>query len=634
MNYKQLKKLSAFTLCFLMLCACQNKQTVTDTKQENVSSSNITYDENDYYLDYENEAYTKIDLDKEQGEVTITKAGTYELYGTLKGSLSVEVNDNETVRLVLKKAVITSQSGPAIRCESGKKLILSLYKDTQNQLSDAAAGTSSDNAEADATVFVQNDLTVNGSGSLTINANIQNAIKAKDTLKLMEGTFKIQSVDNGIIGKDALYIHDGSYQIEAQGDALKSTYDQDDKKGDIVIENGTFDLKAAQDGIQATRNLMIYNGNFQIETGGGSSNGTKTTDAFQPGGFRHTAESQESSQDDTTSAKGLKAEGALTISDGVFTLNTSDDSLHANGDVTLTNGSFTMASGDDGVHSDQTLTIEGGSINVTESYEGLEGADIVINGGDIQIVSTDDGINAAGGSDNDNETQRSPDHFMQGGDYSIKIHGGTILVDAKGDGLDSNGTVEMDGGSVVVFGPSDGGNGALDYETSFTVNGGILIAAGSSQMAQAPSASSTQNAVMINLSQQEANTLFYLCDDAGNPIIGAAPNRAYSNVVISTPKLVSQKEYQLYLGGSGGTANDAGYIESGLSGGTLFTAVTLNDTVTQYGQGGMGSNPQGMGGQRGMGKPGDMGNRGDMPPNEGAPFDRENFNADNDQTSF
>lgn len=628
MNSKQVKKLLTLGLCFLMMGACQNKQADTDTKQENVSSSQIAYDDNDYYLDYENGDYTEIDLDKEQGEVTISKAGTYELYGTLNGSLSIAVNDNDVVRLVLKKAVITSTSGPAIRCESGKKLILSLYKDTENQLSDTTSDTNSDNLETDATVFVQNDLTINGSGSLTIDANIQNAIKAKDTLKLMEGTFKIQSEDNGIIGKDALYIHDGSYQIEAQGDALKSTYDQDDKKGDIVIENGTFDLKAAQDGIQATRNLMIYNGNFQIETGGGSSNGVKTTNTLQPGGFRQTTESQENSQEDTTSAKGCKAEGTLMISDGVFTLNTSDDSLHANGDVTLTNGSFTMASGDDGVHSDQTLTIEGGSIHVTESYEGLEGANIVINGGDIQVVSTDDGVNAAGGSDNDNETQRSPDHFMQGGDYSLKIHGGTILIDAKGDGLDSNGTVEMDGGSVVVFGPSDGGNCALDYETSFRINGGILIAAGSSQMAQAPSASSTQNTVMFNLSQQEANTLFYLCDDAGNPIIGAAPNRTYSSVVISTPKLVSQKEYQLYLGGSGGILNDAGYMESGLSGGTLFTTVTLTDTVTQYGQGGMGSNPRGMGGHGGMDK------RGDMPPNQGVPTDREDGNTNSEQISF
>lgn len=625
MNYK---KLFTIVLCLGMLCACQNKQANTNTGTKQNDNVQITYDDNDYYIDYENDSYTKIDLDQEKDQVTVSKAGTYELKGSLNGSIVVAVNDDDTVRLVLRQAVIHAENGPAIRCESGKKLIISLYEGSENQISDSA-DTASDTTEADASIFVQNDLTINGSGSLSINANIQNAIKAKDTLKLMEGTLQVKSTDNGIIGKDAILIHEGSYQIEAQGDAIKSTYDKDDEKGDVLIENGTFELKAQQDGIQATRNLTIYNGDFQIETGGGSSNGVKAANAFQPGGFGRWNQPQDSSSDDTVSAKGIKAEGTLTISDGAFQLNTSDDSLHANGDVTLTNGSFSLSAGDDGVHSDQTLTVNGGNISVLESYEGLEGANIVINDGNISVVSSDDGINAAGGSDNDNESQRSPDQFMKGGDYSVKIHGGTILIDAKGDGLDSNGTIDMNGGSVVVFGPSDGGNGALDYETAFTISDGILIAVGSSQMAQAPSASSSQNAMMINLSQQDANTMFYLCDENDQPIIGAIPNRTYSNVVISTPKLTSQKTYHFYIGGSG-NVNDAGYMENGMSGGTLFTTLTLTDTVTQYGQGGMG-NPGGMGKDNGTNRQNGMGEH-KMPPDENMPADRDHFPPDNESS--
>lgn len=578
MNYKRIAASGMLSLA-LVLCGCQNKAAADSevTQQE----AKVSYEDNDYYTEYETTEYTEIDLDKENGDVTIQEAGTYELHGSLKGSILVDTK-NEVVRLVLKQASISAESGPAIRCSEGKKLILSLYEGTQNQLSDS---TDHETTEYDATIFVQNDLTINGSGSLVIEANIQNAIKAKDTLKLMEGNIQIQSTDNGIIGKDTLYVHGGSYQIKAEGDAIKSTYDKDDEKGDIIIENGEFQLESGQDGIQATRSLTVYNGSFHIESGGGSENGVKAANAFQPGGFGHWNQPQSEAVEDSPSAKGIKAEAQLTIHDGSFELNTSDDSLHANGDITINGGSLTLASGDDGIHSDQALTIQKGHINVTESYEGLEGADIIINGGDIQVCSSDDGINAAGGSDNDNADQPSPDRFMQGGDYTIEIHGGTILIDAKGDGLDSNGTIEMDGGSAVVFGPSDGGNGALDYDKAFTISGGILIAVGSSQMAQAPSASSTQPALMLQLSQQEANTLFYLCDENGNPMIGAVPKRAYSNIVISTPKLALSKEYQLYIGGSG-IVNDAGYIESGLQGGSLNTTITLNDIITQNTQSG------------------------------------------------
>lgn len=601
MNYKRLACALLLSLS-VILGACQKSTEQSDTKKE--QSSTISYDDNDYYSDYENEAYTEIDLDKESKIVTINKAGTYELHGSLQGFISVEVKDTEVVRLILKQANITSESGAAIQCLSGKKLIISLYEGTQNELRDTVAD--SNNTEVDATIFMQNDLTINGTGILKIDANIQNAIKAKDTLKLMEGKLQIQSVDNGIIGKDALYIHEGIYQIDSEGDAVKSTYDKDDEKGDIIIENGDFNLKAGQDGISASRNLLIYNGSFEIESGGGSENGVKATNAFQPGGFGRWNQPETSNQEDTPSAKGLKADAALTIRDGSFSMNTSDDSLHANGDVLISGGNLTLASGDDGIHSDQTLTIDNGHINVTESYEGLEGANIIINNGDIQVCSSDDGINAAGGSDDDNNAQPSPDHFMQGGDYKLEIHGGTILIDAKGDGLDSNGTIEMDGGSVIVFGPSDGANGAIDYEASFTIDGGILIAAGSSQMAQAPSSSSSQPAVMLNLSQQEANTLFYLCDENKEPIIGAAPTRSYSNVVISTPKLTLEKDYQLYVGGSG-SANDAGYMENGLEGGTLAVTITLSDTITQNGANGFNSFPHG----------GDNTRRDDFPPEGG-----------------
>jgi len=595
MNCKMLKLLTVCGLCLSLLCACKDDGDQNDAQKADTTDTKISYDENDYYQDYEDNDYTEIVLDKEKDTLKITEAGTYELHGTLQGQILIQAGDNDVVRLVLKNAVITASNGPAVLCTKADKLILSLYEGSENHISDSQSYQAVSENEEDAAIFVQDDLTINGKGSLSVNAQYQDAVKAKDTLKLMEGDYQIQAADDGIVGKDAVYIHDGSYQVNAQGDAVKSTYDKDDEKGDIAIENGTFQLKAGLDGIQAEKDCIIYNGDFVIESGGGSANGATAANAFQPGGFGMWERQDTASNSDTQSAKGIKAQNSLAIYDGSFDIDAGDDALHSNGDITLTNGSYRLASGDDGVHSDAVLTIHGGRIDITQSYEGLEGSDVVIYDGYIQIVSIDDGINSAGGSDSDNEAQPSPDHFKEGGNHTLEIHGGNIQVDAQGDGLDANGAVTMDGGSVVVFGPSDGANGALDYDTSFVISGGILIATGSSQMAQAPSEASTQNAIMVNLPQQEANSLFYIADEAENALIGVAPTRAYSNVIISTPDLKTNQSYQLYTQGSGDSSNDAGYVESKISGGTLLATVTLDSVITQYGQGGMGDMGQGRG---------------------------------------
>ena len=172
MNYKARRRLLLFLLCMLWLCACTSKQALEDDQQSS-ENTQVTYAEDDFYLDFDQKDVNEIDLDQKQGEVKITNAGTYVLHGSLQGSLSIDVGEQETVRLVLKEASITSSSGPAIRCNNGKKLIISLYQDTKNQLIDAANTADS---EADATISVQNDLTVNGSGSLSIQANFHKAI--------------------------------------------------------------------------------------------------------------------------------------------------------------------------------------------------------------------------------------------------------------------------------------------------------------------------------------------------------------------------------------------------------------------------------------------------------------------------
>ncbi len=583
MNCNHGRTLLALGMSIPLLWGCGGKGDAANSSDEETLTNVVSYDDDDWYTDYDENDCEVINLGDYTDKVTIVKAGTYVLQGTLKGQVEITVNKNDTVRLILDQVNITAENGPAISCTECKKLILSLPEGTKNMIADGSSYQDQSEDAPDAAIFSQDDLTINGLGELNVNAKYQDAVKTKDTLKLMSGRITVKAADDGFFGKDFLYVHEGTYAIDTGGDGLKTTYDKDNEKGDMVIENGTFAITAGNDGLQSEHSLAIYDGTFTITTGGGSVNSVTAKNAFEPGGFgRWEQPAHESSQETTASAKGVKAGSSLTIYGGVFQMDTSDDSLHSNGALTVEGANFTIASGDDGMHSDGTLTIQDGTVDITKSYEGIEGSNVIINGGDLLVTADDDGINAAGGNDNDNESQPSPDHFANG-DHVIEIHGGSLQVDARGDGADANGSIVMDGGTMVIWGPEDGGNGALDYDSACDINGGILIALGSSQMAQAPSSNSSQNVIMFNLSAQSAQSFTYLTDSAGNVILGFNSPRSYSNIVISSPKLESGETYQLYTGGSGGSVNDYGYIESGISGGTQAASVTLNDRITSSG---------------------------------------------------
>ena len=134
------------------------------------------------------------------------------------------------------------------------------------------------------------------------------------------------------------------------------------------------------------------------------------------------------------------------------------------------------------------LLIDAGTVDVTRSNEGIESADITVAGGRTSIVSSDDGLNASGNSTTSTGNQDPRGGGEQVGPYKATISAGTLVINADGDGFDSNGTAEITGGTVVVNGPARSGNGALDVNGSFTISGGTLPAAGSSGMAVAASA--------------------------------------------------------------------------------------------------------------------------------------------------
>ena len=228
--------------------------------------------------------------------------------------------------------------------------------------------------------------------------------------------------------------------------------------------------------------------------------------------------------------------------------------MHSNKNLTVNDGSFTIKSGDDGFHADETLTITGGMINIAESYEGLEGLCIDISGGDITIVSSDDGLNAAGGTDQSGfGGHRGNDMFgsSSSSDSYIHISGGTIYMNASGDGIDANGTLTISGGYVTVCGPTQGDTAVLDYDISATITGGTFIGTGSYMMAQTFS-DSAQGVIAVSVGNQAAGTKITLTDKDGKTVVSCEPKLSFAIVILSTPEMVKGETYTITVGSASG----------------------------------------------------------------------------------
>lgn len=534
--------------------------------------------------------------------VTITSAGMYSISGSLNdGQIIVDTVGEETVVLVLNGVDIACSTSAPIYVSNAEKTVITLADRTENHATDGASYVFEEGEdEPNAAVFSKDDLTINGNGSLTVDANYNNGIASKDDLKITGGTITVNAVNDGIKGRDSIAIRDGTITVVAGGDGLQSNNDEDAEKGYISIEGGTLDITAEKDGIQAETRLLVSGGKITISSGGGSINGSSGGAEWgAPGGQFNPTE--DNANDTTTgdSAKGLKAGVDVTVLGGTINIDSADDSIHSNDRLTINGGDFVLASGDDGLHSDSTLEIKGGNLNITKSYEGIESAVLTFNDGNIHIVASDDGINAAGGTgDFGMGGQPGQDNFAGSSDYHTYINGGYIYVDATGDGIDSNGPIDMAGGVVLVNGPTSNNNGALDCMSGFDLTGGFLVAVGSAGMAQAPSESSSQYSVMYTFeSVQTAGTMVHFETADGQEILTFVPTREYQSVVLSSPELENGLTYVVYSGGSStGTVTDGLYSGGTYSAGTEVASFTISSMVTGAGLAGEGF--------RGGGRPG------------------------------
>ena len=498
---------------------------------------------------------------------TITGSGTYSFSGTSDdGQIVVDVadeNDEGTVRLVLNGISLTSTTTSPIYVNNAEKAVIVLTDGTQNSITDGSSYVfpDSETDEPNAAVFSKADLTITGGGALTVNGNYNDGIASKDGLIIDSGVLDVTSADDGIRGKDYLIVKNGVITVTSAGNGLKSDNDEDVGRGYIAVESGTLHITSADNAISAASDVLITNGQFSLTSSGGSSSSS------------------------SSDGKGIKGTVCVVIEGGAFTISSANDAIHSNSAIVIHDGTFDISSGDDGIHADSLLAINSGTFDITKSYEGLESISVVINGGNIHLVASDDGINGAGGNDGSGAGgwPGPPGHMQPGaGNASLVINGGYIYVNATGDGLDVNGTITMTGGTVLINGPTTDREGPVDYDTSFKMTGGFLVATGSSGMAQAPSSTSTQYSLLLVLnSAKSANTLFHLQASDGADIATFAPVKPYQSIAICSPDLTRGTTYSVYFGGSStGTATDGLYSGGTYSGGTASTSFSISNIIT------------------------------------------------------
>ncbi len=623
-----------------------NTSSVTTDKTEGDIS--IELDEEDTTTSYNESEASKIELTQtsatvtgsgvtvDGSKVTITSAGTYVISGTLTdGCIDVNVSGKGTVRIILNGVNVTSSTTAPFIVEDAKKVVVTLADGTTNTFTDSTRATT-DDEDYSAAITSKADLTFNGNGTLNVNAGYRNGIKSSDDLKIVSGTFNITSNEDGIVGKDLLAIKNGTFNITTGQDGMKSTYDTDDTKGNIIIDGGTFNITAATDGIQSEHILRINGGDFNIKTGGGYQASTKSSSQNNSFGRMNNTSTQSTSTDEA-SMKGLKAGTVIKITSGTYTINARDDAVHTNGDMYIDGGTFNVNTGDDGFHADTLIVINDGNIKVENSYESIEAETIIINGGDIDVTASDDGINAAGGSSsnstdnadnnqmggnmpsgmsdgtapelpsddngqmgmgqpngqssdmsNNSQTGGMPQGNNSSSTATLTINGGNILVNASGDGLDANGSIYINGGTIIISGPTSDGDTAIDFDNTCEITGGTVMAFGSSGMLETPTSAENGSCIVTTFSTASANSEFSLKDSSGNTILSYTPSKAYASAIVYSTDIKSGSTYTVNAGSTSQS------IE-------VSSSVTSNGVSSGFGGGGKMNNSNMQNGNNDMG---------------------------------
>ena len=546
--------------------------------------------------------------------LTITSGGSYSISGTLKdGQIVVDCSDSDKVNIILNGVDVSCSSTSPIYINNADKTIITLADSSDNTITDSRNAKTDDDTDKDisgSAIYSKDDLTINGNGNLTVTGNYNNGIVCKNDLKLSGGNITVKALNNGIKGSDSVTIkNDVAIDISCDGDGIKTDYDttSNKDKGYIDIESGNITIKSIGDCLKADTYITIDNGTFDLTSNGGYTNGTSHNNDMggmtPPSDFNPNQDNQNSSDtssdsETTLKSKNISADGDITINSGTFNLNASNDCIHSNSNIIINDGTFTINAGSKGIHSDYDCTINSGNIEVQNSYEGIEGTNIYVNDGTINITSSDDGFNAC----DNTETATGSNGFNVSSNAYLEFNGGYTYVNASGDGLDSNGDIKFNGGVVVVEGPTISANGPLDCgddNNIITIDGGTLIAGGAIGMFEIPDSTSTQNTIYSVSTSAKAGDTIVLADENNNVISAIKTSKDMSGVIFSSKDIETGKTYHIYVNPTyNGSFDEYGLASGGTcSDGTDIGSVEVTSTVNQIGSGSVMS-----GGFKGMNK--------------------------------
>ena len=547
--------------------------------------------------------------------VEITQSGSYYFQGSY-GGIHI-AGEKLKLHFFLDGANISTENGVAIDGTSDAKkleLVITLAKDSSNVVCNS--GLDKKGKEVNA-IHIKGSLAINGTGTLSVVSESKSALKASKGLQIVDSTLKLEAANHAV---SALFVVGANCTVEVMSagkDGINAECDDETTafttdEGYVSLTNVNYNCNVPGDGIQADTVVYINGGTYHITTSGNfvqKSSANMSEYGMTADDFNYTKSGNDYARvasDEvgrygsnlyglSQSCKGIKAgeieypdpkggDDEITVSDGdylivitagSFTIDSTDDAIHTNGgDVLIEGGTYTLSTCDDAITADGLNKITGGDITIAKSYEGIEGAYVEISGGTIDLTASDDGINAA--SDDRSVTAH------------IIISGGDITVNASGDGIDSNGSILISGGRVIVYGPTSGRDAGLDADRGIVITGGYVFATSTLGMVETPSSNSTQYVVSYaHQSTITAGSVISLADSNGDMLFSCELLKNCQSVIFSTPDLVKGGSYTLY-GGS-----------------TKLTTFTVSSIITTIGSAG-GSFP---GGRPGGTPPGGFGGR-------------------------
>lgn len=499
--------------------------------------------------------------------VTITAAGTYLISGTLsEGQIKVEANEADKVQLVLSGATVTSANSAALHVAKADKVFLTLADGSENTLATSGAYAATDDSAIDGAVFSRSDLTVNGGGSLAVSSAEGNGIVCKDDVVLASGTATVTAAKHAIQANDSVRIAGGSYTLRAGTDGIHAKNDENSKLGYIYVAGGSLDITAESDGFDANYVLRVDGGTITVSAG---DDGLHAESDLTINGGNITV---------TKSNEGL--EGArVTIAGGTQDVVASDDGVNASGDPDDSDSSSNTdddSSKNNAPSSDRPGTAGGGQMTGRQESPAQDqggGGDSTPpqgrQGGQGGQGGQGNGAPPQSGQGDSAPPQEGKGGMAAGADESayLLITGGTLTVKADGDGLDSNGALEVSGGEVYVSGPTSDGDSAIDYGdgSRATITGGTVVALGSTGMAEGFGNSSTQGSMLISASGNAGDTVT-LSDSSGKVLCSYVAQKSFACVLVSAPGVEQGRTYTLKVGSNSIDVTLDGITYSNVSG--------------------------------------------------------------------